>query len=149
MFFFLFLLICTTFYTLNCYSYLNSWRVRAIACIDSQVGLSSTQADGSPRSVLPDSRRLTNCRRRRPPASSPPPRLSSKHSAKLRELKLHTVCEEARCPNLGECWSGGETGTATATVTIMILGDTCTRSFFCLFVVPYRRRILRCLGCAI
>jgi lipoyl synthase len=45
--------------------------------------------------------------------------------AKLRDLKLHTVCEEARCPNLGECWSGGETGTATA--TIMILGDTCTR----------------------
>ncbi|XP_072984383.1 lipoyl synthase, mitochondrial [Typha latifolia] len=45
--------------------------------------------------------------------------------AKLRELKLHTVCEEARCPNMGECWSGGETGTATA--TIMILGDTCTR----------------------
>ncbi|GFZ12936.1 lipoic acid synthase 1 [Actinidia rufa] len=44
---------------------------------------------------------------------------------KLRALKLHTVCEEARCPNLGECWSGGETGTATA--TIMILGDTCTR----------------------
>ncbi|KAH7860648.1 hypothetical protein Vadar_016177 [Vaccinium darrowii] len=44
---------------------------------------------------------------------------------KLRELKLHTVCEEARCPNMGECWSGGETGTATA--TIMILGDTCTR----------------------
>lgn len=50
--------------------------------------------------------------------------------AKLRELKLHTVCEEARCPNLGECWSGGETGTATA--TIMILGDTCTRG--CRFV---------------
>ncbi|KAK4792121.1 hypothetical protein SAY86_022556 [Trapa natans] len=44
---------------------------------------------------------------------------------KLRELKLHTVCEEAKCPNLGECWSGGESGTATA--TIMILGDTCTR----------------------
>lgn len=43
----------------------------------------------------------------------------------LRESKLHTVCEEARCPNLAECWSGGETGTATA--TIMILGDTCTR----------------------
>lgn len=45
--------------------------------------------------------------------------------AKLRELKLHTVCEEAKCPNIGECWTGGETGTATA--TIMILGDTCTR----------------------
>ena len=45
--------------------------------------------------------------------------------SKLRELKLNTVCEEARCTNIGECWSGGETGTATA--TIMILGDTCTR----------------------
>ncbi|CAM6112681.1 unnamed protein product [Calypogeia fissa] len=43
----------------------------------------------------------------------------------LRGLKLNTVCEEAKCPNIGECWSGGETGTATA--TIMILGDTCTR----------------------
>lgn len=45
--------------------------------------------------------------------------------SKLRELNLNTVCEEAKCPNLGECWGGGETGTATA--TIMILGDTCTR----------------------
>lgn len=42
----------------------------------------------------------------------------------VRELKLATVCEEARCPNIGECW-GGEKGTATA--TIMIMGDTCTR----------------------
>ncbi|KAL9243589.1 hypothetical protein vseg_017459 [Gypsophila vaccaria] len=49
----------------------------------------------------------------------------TKIKKKLRELKLHTVCEEAKCPNLGECWSGGDTGTATA--TIMILGDTCTR----------------------
>ncbi|KAJ1945825.1 hypothetical protein FBU59_002198 [Linderina macrospora] len=43
----------------------------------------------------------------------------------LRSLKLHTVCEEARCPNMGECWGGGKHGTATA--TIMIMGDTCTR----------------------
>ncbi|KAJ2491047.1 hypothetical protein IWW37_002604 [Coemansia sp. RSA 2050] len=43
----------------------------------------------------------------------------------LRELKLHTVCEEARCPNMSECWGGGKHGTATA--TIMIMGDTCTR----------------------
>lgn len=43
----------------------------------------------------------------------------------LRELNLHTVCEEARCPNIGECWGGGEGETATA--TIMLLGDTCTR----------------------
>ena len=35
------------------------------------------------------------------------------------------VCEEARCPNIGECWGGGEDQTATA--TIMIMGDTCTR----------------------
>ncbi|MEK6702547.1 MAG: lipoyl synthase [Planctomycetota bacterium] len=35
--------------------------------------------------------------------------------------KLHTVCEEAGCPNMGECWSRG-------VATIMILGDTCTRS---------------------
>ena len=34
---------------------------------------------------------------------------------------LHTVCEEARCPNIGECWSSG-------TATFMILGDTCTRA---------------------
>jgi lipoic acid synthetase len=44
---------------------------------------------------------------------------------KLRELKLHTVCEEARCPNIGECWGGGDGHTATA--TIMLMGDTCTR----------------------
>eukprot|EP00873_Tetraselmis_striata_P008830 jgi/Tetstr1/429094/TSEL_019058.t1 len=37
-------------------------------------------------------------------------------------LKLATVCEEAQCPNLGECWNG-----STGTATIMILGDTCTR----------------------
>ncbi|XP_065058122.1 lipoyl synthase, mitochondrial-like [Rhopilema esculentum] len=42
----------------------------------------------------------------------------------LRSLKLSTVCEEAKCPNIGECW-GGKEGTATA--TIMIMGDTCTR----------------------
>lgn len=40
--------------------------------------------------------------------------------ATLRELDLHTVCEEARCPNVGECWSEG-------TATIMLLGDVCTR----------------------
>ncbi|GAB4819005.1 hypothetical protein N2152v2_006051 [Parachlorella kessleri] len=44
---------------------------------------------------------------------------------KLRELKLHTVCEEAQCPNMGECWGGGDGHAATA--TIMLMGDTCTR----------------------
>ena len=45
--------------------------------------------------------------------------------ADVRALNLATVCEEARCPNLGECWSGGKSGVATA--TIMLMGDTCTR----------------------
>lgn len=36
----------------------------------------------------------------------------------LRELKLSTVCEEARCPNIGECWGGGENGTQTATIMV-------------------------------
>ena len=39
----------------------------------------------------------------------------------IRENNLHTVCEEARCPNIYECWG-------RQTATIMILGDTCTRS---------------------
>lgn len=39
----------------------------------------------------------------------------------MRKSKLHTVCEEAKCPNMGECWNH-------RTATFMILGDTCTRS---------------------
>jgi lipoic acid synthetase len=39
----------------------------------------------------------------------------------MRELQLHTVCEEAHCPNIGECWQHG-------TATFMILGDVCTRN---------------------
>lgn len=45
----------------------------------------------------------------------------------LRSLSLHTVCEEARCPNISECWSGGKSGTEIATATIMLMGDECTR----------------------
>jgi len=40
--------------------------------------------------------------------------------AKIDGASLHTVCEEAACPNIGECWQSG-------TATFMILGDTCTR----------------------
>ncbi|GLE04319.1 hypothetical protein PINS_up013234 [Pythium insidiosum] len=43
----------------------------------------------------------------------------------VRGLGLATVCEEAKCPNIGECWGGGKDGIATA--TIMLMGDTCTR----------------------
>jgi lipoic acid synthetase len=39
----------------------------------------------------------------------------------MRSKSLHTICEEARCPNIGECWSNG-------TATFLILGDVCTRS---------------------
>src|SRR6186713_3138002 len=39
----------------------------------------------------------------------------------MRELNLHTVCEEARCPNIGECWHHG-------TATFMIMGEVCTRA---------------------
>ncbi len=39
----------------------------------------------------------------------------------MRSKSLHTVCEEAKCPNISECWNAG-------TATFMILGDTCTRS---------------------
>ena len=62
----------------------------------------------------------------------------------VRELGLATVCEEARCPNIGDCWGGGSGAHThspkttnshqellehhgTATATIMIMGDTCTR----------------------
>lgn len=49
----------------------------------------------------------------------------AKIKADLRGLNLHTVCEEARCPNIGECWGGSNKAAATA--TIMLMGDTCTR----------------------
>src|SRR5215510_14693872 len=39
----------------------------------------------------------------------------------MRDLGLHTVCEEAQCPNIGECWHHG-------TATFMILGEVCTRA---------------------
>ena len=41
--------------------------------------------------------------------------------ALMRSGSLHTVCEEAGCPNIGECWEAG-------TATFMILGDVCTRA---------------------
>jgi len=70
-----------------------------------------------------------------PPASDPSPRPKPpwirvrapggpayEHVARLvHGAKLHTVCEEAHCPNLGECWGRG-------TATFMILGDVCTRA---------------------
>jgi lipoic acid synthetase len=64
-----------------------------------------------------------------PPRRLPPwLRAKSGHWERVHEMRvllhgsrLHTVCEEARCPNQGECWTRG-------TATFMLLGDTCTRS---------------------
>jgi lipoic acid synthetase len=60
---------------------------------------------------------------RKPPwirAKSPAAPAVSRLKDVLRENRLHTVCEEASCPNIGECFSGG-------TATFMIMGDICTR----------------------
>jgi len=53
------------------------------------------------------------------PAPGGPNYLALKHL--MRELELHTVCEEAHCPNVGECWEH-------KAATFMILGDVCTRN---------------------
>lgn len=50
---------------------------------------------------------------------------------RARQLKLATVCEEAQCPNIGECWSGG-------TATFMVMGEICTRG--CRFCAVQTRR---------
>ncbi|PSQ19056.1 lipoyl synthase [Halobacteriales archaeon QS_8_69_26] len=44
----------------------------------------------------------------------------------LRDRDLHTVCEEANCPNIGECWSG-DAGDGGGTATFMLMGDRCSR----------------------
>jgi len=62
-------------------------------------------------------------RERKPPWFKVPPPGGGKYrelSKLIKEENLHTVCQEAACPNVGECWERG-------TATFMILGDTCTR----------------------
>lgn len=68
-------------------------------------------ADARPREPKPDWLKV------RAPGSASYIRLKNL----MRELKLNTVCEDARCPNIGECWNHG-------TATFMILGDVCTRA---------------------
>ena len=55
----------------------------------------------------------------------------TKIKARARQLKLHTVCEEAHCPNVGECWGSG-------TATFMVMGGICTRG--CRFCAVTTRR---------
>ncbi|NVB41996.1 lipoyl synthase [Pseudenhygromyxa sp. WMMC2535] len=75
-------------------------------------------AEGAPASA-------ESPRRRRHPDWLRVPMPGGKDYAELRrrvgELKLHTVCQSASCPNIGECWNN-------KALTIMILGDICTRS---------------------
>jgi lipoyl synthase len=62
-------------------------------------------------------------RERKPPwfkVPAPGGRRYLELSARIKDDNLHTVCQEAACPNIGECWERG-------TATFMILGDTCTR----------------------
>ena len=62
-------------------------------------------------------------RARKPPWFKVPPPGGERYrqlSAMIKDENLHTVCQEAACPNVGECWERG-------TATFMILGDTCTR----------------------
>jgi lipoic acid synthetase len=71
----------------------------------------------TPESLALRGRRLPEWIRGRLPAGAG----YEKVKALVSDQNLHTVCEEARCPNLGECWSRG-------TATFMILGDICTRA---------------------
>ena len=88
--------------------------------------MSATRSRSNPggmdvRDVLgPDVRPL---RERKPPWFKVPPPGGQRYrelTELIRDENLHTVCQEAACPNVGECWERG-------TATFMILGDTCTR----------------------
>lgn len=59
----------------------------------------------------------------------------------LRGLGLHTVCEEAKCPNIGECWGGGK-GNATATIMVSSVGAG-ARVFFFFFNHRYHLMIVK------
>ena len=56
----------------------------------------------------------------------------SRIKSQLRDLRLSTVCEEARCPNIGECWGGGAHGTATATIMVVIQQFFTHSSSYCI-----------------
>lgn len=95
---------------------------RDASIIDDFASTTTIIASPSSKKLAPPSKRIPKPKWiRAQPADSPS---YQELRSTVRKLGLATVCEEARCPNIGECW-GGEKGTATA--TIMIMGDTCTR----------------------
>ena len=93
--------------------------------VDSTAALPGSVVDLLPLPVAVDNKgRGQLTRGRRPPWL----RVRSADTPRFRELKqlfrgksLNTVCEEAMCPNIGECWGRG-------TATFLLMGDTCTRS---------------------
>ncbi len=95
-------------------SALPRWDGRSEACYDSGV----LTADDPPNGPAPAPQKEPK------PAwlkvRAPGGETYTKLKQTLRSLDLYTVCEEARCPNVGECWTAG-------TATIMLLGHTCTR----------------------
>ncbi|GBF90791.1 hypothetical protein Rsub_03092 [Raphidocelis subcapitata] len=82
-----------------------------------RVGGGASTMLGPPLNALPNSSKPPWLRQRAPQGER-----YGELFTQMRELKLATVCEEAQCPNIGECWNG-----SMATATIMLLGDTCTR----------------------
>jgi lipoic acid synthetase len=78
--------------------------------------IQETHSSTSVRATAPGLRRPDWLKARIPAGES-----YSRLKAIIDGHRLHTVCEEARCPNMGECWNAG-------TATFMILGDICTRS---------------------
>ena len=109
---------------------------QAAAAARDRAAAAAATAAASPQSPQPgDTAKGKPVKRRRGTKAPPKPRWlkaqvpegENYHKLKktVKELGLATVCEEARCPNIGECW-GGREGTATA--TIMVMGDTCTRA---------------------
>ena len=85
--------------------------MKELPIIDAERPLSPSRAEKIQPTPKPDWLRI------RPPAGDNYTRIKGM----LRERNLHTVCEEAHCPNVAECWSGG-------TATFMLGGDTCTRA---------------------
>ena len=84
----------------------------------------SAPADGRPAAPRPASDERRSVERKPPWLKVPLPGGEgySRLKGLTQRLSLNTVCEEARCPNIGECWKGAE-----ATMTLMVLGDECTR----------------------
>ena len=82
-----------------------------------------SRAPRNPPEAAGASRRQPRARTPKPPwlkVKMPSGPRYNRIKARARTLKLHTVCEEAQCPNVGECWGGG-------TATFMVMGGICTR----------------------